>query len=94
MSAAMKTVQNNSVKMKRMTGTVYNLMECSLRATQHVILLLGMWNTECRPGVRSTLTGPEEEEEGAEHQATFLDALKRLGAARKYMRQFDTENNN
>jgi hypothetical protein len=28
-----------------------------------------------------------------EHKATYLDALKGLQAARKYMCQFDTENN-
>jgi hypothetical protein len=41
------------------------------------------------------LTRPEEEPEGevAEHKATFLDALKVLEAARKYIRQFDTKNN-
>jgi hypothetical protein len=33
---------------------------------------------------------PKEEEEVAEHKATFLDALE---AARKYMCQFDTEDN-
>jgi hypothetical protein len=37
------------------------------------------------------LTRPEEEV--AEHKATFLDALKGLEAARKYMWQFDTKNN-
>jgi hypothetical protein len=35
---------------------------------------------------------PEEEEEVAEHEATFLDAVKELEAARKYMCQFGTEN--
>jgi hypothetical protein len=39
------------------------------------------------------LTRPEEEEEVAEHKAAFLDTLKGLEAARKYMCQFDTENN-
>jgi hypothetical protein len=38
------------------------------------------------------LTRSEEEEEVAEHKALFLDALKRLEAARKYMCQFDTKN--
>jgi hypothetical protein len=36
---------------------------------------------------------PEEEEEVAEHKATFLDALEGLESVRKYMCQFDTENN-
>jgi hypothetical protein len=36
---------------------------------------------------------PEEEEEVAEYKATFLDALKILEAARKYICQFDTKNN-
>jgi hypothetical protein len=35
---------------------------------------------------------PEEEEEVAEHEATFLDAMKELEATRKYMCQCDTEN--
>jgi RNA-binding protein YlmH len=36
---------------------------------------------------------PEEEEEVAEHKATFLDASKGLEASRKYINQFYTENN-
>jgi hypothetical protein len=36
---------------------------------------------------------PEEEEEVAEHKATFLDALKGLRATRKYIHQFYTQNN-
>jgi hypothetical protein len=36
---------------------------------------------------------PEEESEVAEHKATFLDTLKGLEAARKYVCQFDTTNN-
>jgi hypothetical protein len=39
------------------------------------------------------LTRPEEEEEVIEHKATFLDALKGLEAARKYICRFDMENN-
>jgi hypothetical protein len=43
------------------------------------------------------LTRSEEEPEGdkevAEHKATFLDALKGLEAARKYIHQFHTKNN-
>jgi hypothetical protein len=39
------------------------------------------------------LTRPEEEEV-AEHKPTFLDPLKGLEAARKYVCQLDTENNN
>jgi hypothetical protein len=41
------------------------------------------------------LTKPEgktNEEEVAEHKATFLDALKGLEAATKYICQFDTKN--
>jgi hypothetical protein len=34
-----------------------------------------------------------EEEEVAQHKAAFLDALKELEAARKYVPQFDTDNN-
>jgi hypothetical protein len=34
----------------------------------------------------------EEEEEVAEHKATFWDAPKGLEAARKYIHQFDTQN--
>jgi hypothetical protein len=36
---------------------------------------------------------PEEEEEVAEHKATFLDAEKGLEAAREHICQFDIENN-
>jgi hypothetical protein len=36
----------------------------------------------------------EEEEEIAEHKPTFLNAFKRLEASRKYLWQFDTQNNN
>jgi hypothetical protein len=36
---------------------------------------------------------PEEEEEVAEHRATFLDALKGLETARKHMCPFNTKNN-
>jgi hypothetical protein len=35
---------------------------------------------------------PEEDEEVAEYKATFIDALKGLEAARKYIRQFYTKN--
>jgi hypothetical protein len=51
MSTVMMTVQWNSLKMKRMTGTVNSLLECSLRTTQHVTVLSSL---ECQPGVRST----------------------------------------
>jgi hypothetical protein len=71
------------MKMKRMTCTVYNFLECSLRTTQHVTVF-----SKFRLSTR-----PEEEEEVAEYKATFLDVLKRLKAARKCMCQFDTENN-
>jgi hypothetical protein len=57
-----------------------------------------MWSLKCQTGVRSTFDKarnvPEEEEEVAEHKATFLDALKGLEAARKYICQFDTEKYN
>jgi hypothetical protein len=36
---------------------------------------------------------PEEEEEVAEHKATFLDSLKGLEAARNNIHQFYTKNN-
>jgi hypothetical protein len=36
---------------------------------------------------------PEEEEEVAEYRAIFLDALKGLGATRKYIHQFYDKNN-
>jgi hypothetical protein len=39
------------------------------------------------------LTRPKEEEEVSEHTATFLDVLKGLEAARKYVYQFDIKNN-
>jgi type I site-specific restriction-modification system R (restriction) subunit len=35
---------------------------------------------------------PEEKEEVVEHEAAFLDALKRLEAARTYINQFETMN--
>jgi hypothetical protein len=38
------------------------------------------------------LTRPEEEED-AEHKATFLDELKEWDAVGRYMRQSDTESN-
>jgi hypothetical protein len=42
--------------MKRMTGTVYNLLECSLKTTQHVTVLLRF--VESR--VLHRFTRPEE----------------------------------
>jgi hypothetical protein len=39
MSAAMMTVRWNSCKMKRMTGTIYNLLEWGLKTTQHGTVL-------------------------------------------------------
>jgi hypothetical protein len=40
------------------------------------------------------LTRPEEEEEAVvEHKVTFLNALRGLKAARKYIHEFDTKNN-
>jgi hypothetical protein len=39
------------------------------------------------------LTRPEEEEEVAEHKATFLYALKVLKAAGKHVCLFDDDNN-
>jgi hypothetical protein len=38
------------------------------------------------------LSRPEQEKEVAEHKATFLNALKGLEAARKYICQSDTKN--
>jgi hypothetical protein len=37
------------------------------------------------------LTRSEEEEKVAEHEATFLDALKGLEVTREYMCQFDAK---
>jgi hypothetical protein len=37
---------------------------------------------------------PEEDKEVAEHKATFLDALKWLEAATKYLYWFDIKNSN
>jgi ribosomal protein L2 len=31
---------DSAVKMKRMTGTVYNFLECSLKTAQHVTVLM------------------------------------------------------
>jgi hypothetical protein len=39
------------------------------------------------------LTRPEEETKNEVAKVTFLDALKGLEAARKYICQFDTKNN-
>jgi hypothetical protein len=43
--------------------------------------------------IRPKLDKARREEEAAEYKATFLDALKGLEAASKYMCQFDTGNN-
>jgi hypothetical protein len=75
--------------MKRVTDSVYNLLECSLRTTNYVIVLLMSVETG---GVRKIsdqhLTRPEEEpeeeEEVAKHKVTFLDTMKGLEAARKH----------
>jgi hypothetical protein len=50
----------------------------------------GIWSVDQVLGQHLTRL---EEEEVAEHKAPFLDALKGLEAARKYICQFDTENN-
>jgi hypothetical protein len=88
MSAAMMTVQRNSVKMNRMIGTVYNLLECNLSTTQYMMVLLRSVKCSVDQVSDQHLTRseekPEEEEEAAEHKATILDALKGLEAARKY----------
>jgi hypothetical protein len=93
MSAAMMTVQENSVMMKRMMHSLQPLLECSLRTTQHVTV--PSRSVECKM-LDQHLTRPEEEpeeeEEVAEHKTTFLDALQRLEAARKDMCQFVTKN--
>jgi hypothetical protein len=39
LSAAIRTMQWNSVKMNMLTGTVYNFLKSSLRTTQHVTAL-------------------------------------------------------
>jgi hypothetical protein len=36
---------------------------------------------------------PEEEEKVAEHKVTFVDTLKGMEAARKYIHHFGTKNN-
>jgi hypothetical protein len=49
----------------------------------------------CQPGVRSAFDYARRRirREVVEYKVTFLDALKGLEAARKYVCQFDTENN-
>jgi hypothetical protein len=96
MSAAMTAVQLNSLKMKRMTG-VY-LQHLGLQSEDYT-------TSDSAPEVCEVqsvdqvldqqLTRPEEEmeEEVAEDKTTFLDALKGLETARKYMCQFDTKDN-
>jgi hypothetical protein len=74
----------------------------------HSLQQLGMQSSEDHPtcdvalkncGVQSIyqvlakdLTRLEEKEEVAEHKATFMDPLKGMEAARKYILQFDTKN--
>jgi hypothetical protein len=83
------------MKMKTMSGTVYNLLECSLRTTQYVTVLVGFVESSALTTLdqHSTRLEEETEEEVAECKATFLDALKGLEVARKYMCQYGTENN-
>jgi hypothetical protein len=51
----------------------------------------GLWNLSVNQVLDQDLPRPKEEEV-AERKATFVDALKGLGATRKYMYQFDTKN--
>jgi hypothetical protein len=103
------TIKNCSVRCGFSIDHVSSNDESALKLTEdeeddwHNLQLLGVQSEDyptCDSalkvfGVRSVnhLTRPEEEEEVAEHKATFLDALKGLEAARKYICQFDTENN-
>jgi hypothetical protein len=88
---------NNDSAVKKMTVTVYNFFECSLRTTQHVpVLSRSVESAVVYRPLDLYLSMPEEEPEGenkvAEHIATFSDALKGLEAARKHMCQDDTKN--
>jgi hypothetical protein len=74
----------------KMTGTVYNLLECSLRNVEHFTALWRVMESSVHKLLDQHLITPQEE--GAEHRATFLDALKGLEAATKCMCQFNTEN--
>jgi hypothetical protein len=83
--------------MKKMTGTVYNFLECSSEhypTCDSALKFCGVRNVNQVLDQHLTRLEeePEEEEEVAEHKATFLDALKRQEAARKYTCQFDTKN--
>jgi hypothetical protein len=51
----------------------------------------GLWSPECQHLIKSE--EPKKEEEVAEHKSTFLDAVKGLEAARKYICRFDTKHN-
>jgi hypothetical protein len=76
-----------------MSGTVYNLPEwfedyttcdsdlkvCGIQSTKQVV---DQYLTRLQ----------DDEEEVAEQKSTFLDAMKGLKAAGRYMCQFDTEN--
>jgi hypothetical protein len=72
--------------MKRMTGTVYE----KYRTCNSALEVCGIQSIN--QVLDQHLTRPEEEEV-SEHKATFLDALKGLEVSRRYMCQFDTENN-
>lgn len=82
-----------------MTGVVSNILECSLLTSQQVTMLLskvcGVHTVEQL--LDQQLIRPqqpeEEEEEDAEDKMTFLNTLKGLEEARKYVCQFDIEDN-
>jgi hypothetical protein len=73
-----------------MTGIVYNLLECSDSAVK----IYGLRSVNQVLEQHLTKPGEEtdEEEEVAEHKATFLDTPKGLEAATKYICQFDINN--
>lgn len=76
-----------------MIGKVYNLLEFSVRTAQHVTMLLRSVESGVVYHMLDQDLTRAEEEEVAEHKP-FLDSLKGLEAARKYMCQLDSENNN
>jgi hypothetical protein len=87
-----------SAAMKRVSGTVYNILDCSLRTTPTCdsdFEVCGVWsvNQVLRQHLSRPEEEPEQEEEVAEHKATLFDALKGMEAARKCIYQFDTKNN-
>jgi hypothetical protein len=94
-SAAIMTVQCNSMKKKRMIGPVYNLFESSLRITQHVTVSLRLVDSSVltRRSIHILLGQKNQKRKRKlEHKATFLDPLKGMQTARKYMNPFHTRN--